>query len=362
MLVLDDLHWASKPVLLLLRHVLRAAVAEEEGVRLLVLATYRDTELGRNHALAGVMADVRRLSGVEQFTMVGLSVAEVTEFVSQTSGHDLDEDSRRLAEILHVETEGNPFFVEELLRHLVETGTVHRRGNRWVVADAGTRAVPEGVRDVVGQRLDACRRRPTRRCRWRPCSAATSTSSCSPTCGKSLRTVCWMRWMRRWGQDLSRRPAPTTIGSPMLVRATLVEELSATRRRRLHCRVGETLEKLRPEDVVALAYHFSQAGPDRGARSRAVRTAWPPPNRHFKLAPWATETRFRQVLGLLDDPATLHAPARIAALCGLGEAQRDQGNPEFRTTLLEAGRLAQASGDVPLLVQAALANSRGCPA
>ena len=87
-LVLDDLHWASKPVLLLLRHVLRAAVAEEEGVRLLVLATYRDTELGRNHALAGVMADVRRLPGVEQLAMAGLSAAEVAELLSQAAGHD----------------------------------------------------------------------------------------------------------------------------------------------------------------------------------------------------------------------------------------------------------------------------------
>jgi predicted ATPase len=137
-LVLDDLHWASRPVLLLLRHVLRAAVAEGEGVRLLVLGTYRDTELGRNHALAGVMADVRRLPDVEQLAMAGLSAVEVAELLSQAAGHELDDDGGRLAASLHAETEGNPFFVGEVLRHLAETGTV---------------AVPEGVRDVVGRRL-----------------------------------------------------------------------------------------------------------------------------------------------------------------------------------------------------------------
>ena len=152
-LVLDDLHWASKPVLLLLRHVLRAAVAEEEGVRLLVLATYRDTELGRNHALAGVMADVRRLPGVEQLAMAGLSAVEVAELLSQAAGHELDDDGRRLAESLHAETEGNPFFVGEVLRHLAETGMVRRQDDRWVVARGGSVAVPEGVRDVVGRRL-----------------------------------------------------------------------------------------------------------------------------------------------------------------------------------------------------------------
>jgi predicted ATPase len=138
-LVLDDLHWASRPVLLLLRHVLRTAVAEGEGVRLLVLGTYRDTELGRNHALAGVMADVRRLPGVEQLAMAGLSAVEVAALLSQAAGHELDDDGRRLAERLHAETEGNPFFVGEVLRHLAETGMLRRQG----AARPGKRGVPD---------------------------------------------------------------------------------------------------------------------------------------------------------------------------------------------------------------------------
>jgi len=148
----------------------------------------------------------------------------------------------------------------------------------------------------------------------------------------------------------------------VLVRATLIEELSATRRRRLHRRVGEAIEKLRPDDVVALAHHFSQAGPDGDGMSRAVRYGLAAAEQALQArALGDAEARFHQVLGLLDDPATLAAPAHIAALCGLGEAQRDQGNAEFRNTLLEAGWLAQASGDVPMLVRAALANSRGLP-
>jgi predicted ATPase len=128
-------------------------VAEGDGVRLLVLGTYRDTELGPNHALAGVMAAVRRLPGVAQLAMARLSVAEVGELLAQAAGQELDEDGRRLAERLHAETEGNPFFVGEVLRQLVETGTVRRHADRWVVADSGTVPVPEGVRDVVGRRL-----------------------------------------------------------------------------------------------------------------------------------------------------------------------------------------------------------------
>jgi class 3 adenylate cyclase len=364
-LVLDDLHWAPRSVLLLLRHVLRAAVAEGDGVCLLVLGTYRDTELGRNHALGGVMADVRRLPGVEQLPMEGLSAAEVAELLSQAAGQELDEDGRRLADRLHAATEGNPFFVEEVLRNLVETGTVRRQGDRWVVAGGGATAVPEGVRDVVGRRLGRL-------------SAQTGQMlSVAAVLGRdfdvellaavrdapeeilldALDEAVWAGLVQETGADRYRF-------AHVLVRVTLFEELSATRRRRLHQRVGEAIEKLRPDDVVALAYHFSQAGPDGDGMSRAVRHGLAAAEQALQArALGDAETRFRQVLRLLDDAASPDgpAPARVAALCGLGEAQRDQGSAEFRTTLLEAGRLARATSDVPMLVRAALANSRGLP-
>ena len=361
-LVVDDLHWAPRPVLLLLRHVLRAAVAEGDGVRLLVLGTYRDTELGRDHALAGVMADLRRLPGVEQVPMAGLSAAEVAELLAQAAGQELDEDGRRLAERLHAETEGNPFFVGEVLRNLVETGTVHRRDERWVVADRGV-AVPEGVRDVVGRRLG------------RLSAQANQLLSVAAVLGRDF-DVELLAALRDAPEDSLLDALDEAVGAGLvqetgadryrfahvLVRATLFEELSATRRRRLHLRAGEAIEKLRPDDVAALAYHFGQAGPDGDGMARAAGYGLAAAEQALKArALGDAETRFHQVLGLLDDPATSQAPVRVAALCGLGEAQRDQGNAEFRTTLLEAGWLAHASHDTPMLVRAALANSRGLP-
>jgi class 3 adenylate cyclase len=360
-LVVDDLQWASKPVLLLLRHVLRAAVAEGEGVRLLVLGTYRDTELGRDHTLAGVLADVRRLPGVEQLAMTGLSMVEVAELMSPAAGQELDEDGRRLAQRLHAETDGNPFFVAEVLRHLVETGMVGRHDHRWV-ARGGAMAVPQGVRDVIGRRLGRL-------------SAQTNQMlSVAAVLGRDF-DVELLATLRDAPEDSLLDALDAAVGAGLvqetgadryrfahvLVRATLLEGLSATRRRRLHRRVGETLEKLRPDDVVALAYHFSQADPDGEARSQAVRYGLAAAEQALQArALGDAEARFHQVLGLLED-STPEGLARIQALCGLGEAQRDQGNAEFRTTLLEAGRLAQASADVPTLVRAALANSRGLP-
>ena len=178
-----------------------------------------------------------------------------------------------LAESLHAETEGNPFFVGEVLRHLVETGMVRRQDDRWVVARGGAMAVPEGVRDVVGRRLGRL-------------SAQTNQMlSVAAVLGRDF-DVELLAAVRDAPEDSLLDALDEAVGAGLvqetgadryrfahvLVRATLLEELSATRRRRLHWRVGEVIEKLRPDDVVALAYHFGQAGPDgEGVPSGALR-------------------------------------------------------------------------------------------
>ncbi len=149
-LVLDDLHWAAKPTLLLLRHAMRA----EWTGRLLIIGTYRDTELGRTHPLADVLADLRREGGAERIALHGLDAEEVAQFVSAAAGHDLDDEGAVLARRIHAETEGNPFFMGQVLRHLVESGAIVERDGRWLPgADTDALGIPEGVREVVGRRL-----------------------------------------------------------------------------------------------------------------------------------------------------------------------------------------------------------------
>ena len=118
-LVLDDLHWADKPSLLLLRHLLRSVTA----VRVLILATYRDTDLDRSHPLADVLGDLRRESGVHPAGPHRVWTAKgVEQLMESAAGHDLDGPALELAKAVHSETEGNPFFVGQMLRHLAESG------------------------------------------------------------------------------------------------------------------------------------------------------------------------------------------------------------------------------------------------
>src|SRR5207248_11336981 len=131
------LQWAAKPTVLLLRHTVRF----REPTRVLLVGTYRDSELGDNQALAETMADLRRSEAGERLSVGGLDERDVAAFIEQVGGGAFDGDNRALARAVYDETDGNPFFVKEVLRHLRETGTT------------GPHDIPEGVREVVGKRL-----------------------------------------------------------------------------------------------------------------------------------------------------------------------------------------------------------------
>ena len=150
LLVLDDLHWAAKPTLLLVRHLARSDAVPS----LLVVGTYRDTDLGRAHPLADMLADFRREVPTERISLQGLDGDEVAEFLAAAAGHELDADGERLARRVHAETEGNPFFLSQVLNHLAESGVVVQEDGHWVRGPAADAiGIPEGVREVVGRRL-----------------------------------------------------------------------------------------------------------------------------------------------------------------------------------------------------------------
>ena len=356
-LVLDDVHWATKPTLQLLQHVVRSAA--DDGAPLLVVATYRDTEIDDVHPLAAAVGDLRRLPGVDRVAVDNLSADEVVAFIAAAAGHELDDAARRLADAVSAETEGNPFFVGEVLRHLIETGGVRREGERWVVADPDHVAIPEGVRDVVGRRLT------------RLSSATNEILSVAAVVGREF-DVDVLIGMIDITDDAALDALDEAVRARLveetavdrfrfahaLVRTTLHDELSATRRRRLHCRVADVLEKLRPHDVRALAYHCTEGVSGGGDIARALGYTLAAAAEALAARAFAeAEARFRAALELLDD--VVGGPERVVAMCGLGECMRDQGDATFREVLLDASRRALELGDVDLVVRAVLANTRG---
>ena len=150
--VLDDFHWADGQSVALLKHVARTV---EQG-SLVLLVTYRDSELTKDHPLTGVLADLRRIEGVERIALAGLAPDEVAELLSAAAGHELDADALALAGELATETGGNPFFVGEILRSLIESGaiTFDEAAGRWGVDLAAVTSLPESVREVIERRID----------------------------------------------------------------------------------------------------------------------------------------------------------------------------------------------------------------
>ncbi|MBV8136492.1 MAG: AAA family ATPase [Deltaproteobacteria bacterium] len=118
MLHLDDLHWADKPSLLLLQHLARRM----KGSRLMLVGAYRDVELDRRHPLSAVLGELRRERLYQRVLLRGLTESEVKELFEAILQQKLEGPGAAFVRAVLRETEGNPFFIEEVLRHLVESG------------------------------------------------------------------------------------------------------------------------------------------------------------------------------------------------------------------------------------------------
>jgi class 3 adenylate cyclase len=152
LLVIDDLHWAHKATLQLLRHV----VASPELRKVAVVGAYRDSEVRPGGPLSDTLASMRREANGIRFNLRGLEDFEIVEIMERIAGHQMDEVGWSLARSIGRETDGNPFFITEMLRHLLEAGLIREDGaGRWEVAvDLYEKGLPGSIREVVGQRVD----------------------------------------------------------------------------------------------------------------------------------------------------------------------------------------------------------------
>jgi class 3 adenylate cyclase/tetratricopeptide (TPR) repeat protein len=363
-LVLDDLHWADKPSLQLLRHL----VAQSASQRLLIVGTYREAELSSSHPLTEALAALHREpSGVSSIALKGLEDTGVIAFMESAAGHELDQTGIDLAHQVYRETDGNPFFVSEMLRNLVESGAISQdESGRWTAHDTeGRPSLPNSVRTVVGTRVS------------RLGEQAEKILSTAAVIGRdfdldvlaettkldedALIDLLEEAHSAALVNELSDAPGRYSF-SHALVQHTLYDDLGPTRRTRAHRAVGEAIERLHGSDnderVGELARHFFLATRPTDA-DKAISYAQRAGEAALTaLAPDEAVRYFSQALELAAHVA-LDPGVRIDLLIGLGNAQRQVGISEFRTTLLDAAREARDLGDTERLVAAALANNRG---
>jgi class 3 adenylate cyclase/tetratricopeptide (TPR) repeat protein len=361
--VLDDLHWAAKPTLMLLKY----ATAALESMPVLFLGTFRESDVSRSHPLAELLADLRRDQAVTRVGLRGLADDEVVALMESAGGQALHGQGVALAHAVHRETDGNPFFVTEILRHLAESGAIVREGPHWVPAPSlGDVGLPVSVREVVGQRLGRLREETVRLLGLAAVIGRdfdlNLLSRASDLPEDRLLDALDEAAAAALIHEAPGRPDRFTF-SHALVQHVLYDDLSGLRRVRTHQRVAAALEELCGDDpgerVTELAHHWVVA--TRPIETdRAVDYARRAGDRALaQLAPEEATGWYAQALELHEGHGREDAGLHADLLIGLGEAQRRAGQPAFRETLLRAAAIARAGGDTDRLVRAALANNRG---
>ncbi len=362
LLVLDDLHWARMPELLLLKHVLKVAMP----LRLLVIGTYRDTDLTRMHPLTAMLADWRREAGVQRLRLRGLDEAAVVELVAAAAGHELTERGLALARALHRETEGSPLFIGEILRHLREQGAIFQRGGRWTFeGDVAALGIPEGIKDVIGRRLSRLSEEAFRLLILASVIGREFDLDLLAKVAETDENAVLDTLEEAMAAALVREVpgrADRFVFSHALIHSTLYEELSAARRARLHRRVGEALEALVGAQPAAriddLARHWLAATQVSDVRKAVVYARQAAERALAGLAFEEAAAYYQQALTVWPAQDRAGEELRCDLLLGLGDAQRRAGNAQYRDTVRQTVEAARGLGDGERFARAVLTIAR----
>jgi class 3 adenylate cyclase len=339
-LVLDDVQWADRPTLLLMRHLVRYA----ERLSLLIVATCRSTELTRTHPVSEAFADLRREDLMSEVPLRPLDDAEVATLVEAAGGV-----GPQAAIAIARATEGNPLYVREMVRHFTETGE-----------DRLT--VPEGVKDIIGRRLV---RLPKTTLQILTIAAVVGREfglgvlQC--VTGESEASLVNTLDPALAAGTLAEVPGVVDrwTFTHALVRETLYEDITGSRRLRLHRSVAEALETLCcgvvEDDLEQLAYHFVAAGPVGDPAKALTYTHRAGDKAMTQLAYEHAAAHYeRAIRGLDAREGEDDTRLRCDLLLALGEARARSGDVRASAAYLSAADLARHSGDAQALARAAL--------
>lgn len=349
-LVLDDLHWADEASLRLLGFIARD-IGEE---RLLVVGTYRDVELRRGHPLSDLLGLLAREPTCERIPLRGFGREDTERLITGVAGAAAPPE---VAGAVHDMTDGNPFFIQEVVRLLAGSG-----GLAGGIEATLALALPQSVRDAVGRRLDALP------------DACNALLRIAAVLGREFATPLLARVAELSDAEVLERLAEAVRARVLdeadavpgryrfhhsLIRQTLYDELNTPERVRLHARTGAALEEARGADVDPvldeLAHHFFQAAP-AGESPRAIVYCLRAGARAQRLLAYEQGARqYERALQLLELHGPPDAARRAALLLAVGEAHAQAGaRDRARSAFQRAAELGRALGRADVLARAAL--------
>jgi DNA-binding CsgD family transcriptional regulator len=345
LICLDDLHWADESSLLLLEHLAR----RPPQAPMLVLATYRATGLDVSRPLARLLEELARRPQVQRLDLRHLEKPEVGALLAALGRR---EPPSSLVEAIYRETEGNPFFVHEVFQYLEGEGRLFDADGNWLAElQMGEMEVPQGVRLVIGRRLerlsDPCRR----------------VVAIAAVLGRVfdyelLRDVAQIDEESLLEALEEAQRAQLLVCDPdgkisfvhELIRQTLLSEPTHLRRRRLHLRAAESIERVYVSDLgphlAELAVHYRAAGADADAE-KAIDYARRAAEAATSVLAWKEAVRhFETCLALTQETGADRGERMTSLLLALGIAQRQAGLlAEWQATLLKCAALCRENGD-----------------
>jgi DNA-binding CsgD family transcriptional regulator len=350
-LVLDDLHWADRASLLMLEFLVR----ELAGSRILIIGTYRDVELGRHHPLSQALGEFARQQSSQLINMSGMTEVDVARFIEMTAGVQRE----GLAASIFEGTEGNPFFVNEVVRLLAGEGRLEGA----VGTKPSTVTIPEGVRQVVARRLGML----------------------SDTCNELLSIAAVM------GKEFSFDPLVELMDAPRdqllqaieeavaarilfevpdspgryafshsLYRESLYDELLTARRIGLHQRIAEVLERLyatkTEPHLDELAYHCFEGLAGSGDVGKVIDYSMRAARRADSLLAYEEASlHLEHALQALERKELVDERERCELLLSIGETQWKAGAfDRARETFLKSADLARSISAADYLARSAL--------
>ncbi|HEY4684638.1 MAG TPA: hypothetical protein VII57_01195, partial [Dehalococcoidia bacterium] len=330
LLCVDDLHWADRSTLLLFQHLARKL----GSAPLLVAGTFRSTELEQTHPLSSVLAELTRERLQQTITLPALTPEECAALISLIAAGPVD---AVVAQTICERTEGNPFFVEEVVRQLMSESRDLARPE----AVAGAWAAPEGVRAVISHRVSRLTTSAQRLLQ----AAAVLGDQVAPELVRAMielpEDALVASFEEASAAGMLREEGAAYVFGHALMRQVIYDGLSLARRQQLHARAAEALESRKGPDpqsaLAAIGHHWRQAGQPARAVGHLLRagdaaitlTAWEDAAKHWGAAlecmeetgePPVRRARLLEGLGDLyflsgfDIPASVERYERASAL------------------------------------------------
>ncbi len=294
-LILDDLHWADAASLDLLFHIVR----RQRSARLLIIGSYRKDEGERNPALAHIEAELNRLRLLTTVTLGSLSPADIALIAAGYVGRPVAPDVNRL---LYAQSEGNPFFAEELLLGWIESGALAEEIPLHTLLKRLESRLPPGIVAAVSQRLAGLKPEVVGELRVAAIIGRTFDATLlAAVQGTNVAEVEDRLLEAARARLIQSYRADTFIFSHDKIRECLYAEVGATRRKQLHAVIGQSLEAHTDtedaQQLATLAFHFSHSGDRARGAAYSLRAA------RAALDAYAAESamaHFRVALELLD--------------------------------------------------------------